>query len=124
MAKEVTYRYEKWDAENNKVIYCPTDDKDGSVTGKFYLNIPKHFDEDPEDRIRLGWIKHIIHSEDEVEYNKQTQFIVWTTKQIDPYTIEEEPHVMTKSEDQLAFEEMLSVASWGSVRVGGGFMFM
>jgi hypothetical protein len=119
MAKEITYRYEKWDPEKLEMKYCPTDDKDGSVTGKFILNVPKYFDENPEERIRLGWIKHITHDNSDVEYNKQTQFVVWTTKQIDPYTIEDEPHIMTKSEDQLAFEEMLSVAQWGTVSVGG-----
>lgn len=119
MAKEITYRYEKWDPEKLEMKYCPTDDKDGSVTGKFILNVPKYFDENPEERIRLGWIKHITHDNSDVEYNKQTQFIVWTTKQIDPYTIEDEPHILDKSEDQLAFEEMLSVAQWGTVSVGG-----
>ena len=119
MAKEITYRYEKWDAEKMEIIYCPQDDKDKSVTGKFTLNVPRYFDWYPEERIRLGWIKHITHTNEDVEYNKQTQFIVWTTKQIDPYTIEDEPHIMTKSEDQLAFEEMLSVAQCGSVSVGG-----
>ena len=119
MAKEITYRYEKWDAEKLEMQYCPTDDKDGSVTGKFILNVPKYFDENPEERIRLGWIKHITHSEADVEYNKQTQFVIWTTKQIDPYTIEDEAHILDKSEDQLAFEEMLSVASWGTYTVGG-----
>lgn len=116
--EEITYRYEKWDAEKGEVIYCPTDDKEGTVTGKFILNVPRYFDENPEERIRLGWTKHITHNNAEVEYNKQTQFIIWTTKQIDPYTIEDVAHIMTKSEDQLAFEEMLSVASWGDGSVG------
>ena len=119
MAKEITYIYEKWDAEKLEIKYCPTDDKDGSVTGKFILNVPKYFDENPEERIRLGWVKHIIHDNSDIEYNKQTQFVIWTTKQIDPYTIEDEGHVLDKSEDQLAFEEMLSVASWGTYTVGG-----
>ena len=121
MANEITYRYEKWDTEKGEVIYCPQDDKDKSVTGRYIMGVPKWFDENPEERIRLGWIKHITHSNNEVEYNKQTQFIVWTTKQIDPYTIEDEPHILDKSEDQLAFEEMLSVASLGVG--GGGLMF-
>lgn len=121
---EMTYRYEKWDAEKGEIIYCPTDDKDKSVTGKFVLNVPKWFDENPEERKRLGWIKHITHSNADVEYNRQTQFIVWTTQQIDEYTIEDVAHVLTKSEEQLEFEEMLSVASFGAGTSVGGFIFL
>lgn len=119
-----TYRYEKWDAEKGEVVYCPTDDKDKNVTGKFILNVPAYFDENPGERKRLGWIKHITHTGADIEYNRQTQFLVWTTQQIDDYTIEDVAHILDKSEEQLEFEEMLSVASWGVGTGGtGGLMF-
>ena len=104
------WRYEKL-KENYEVEFCPQDDKDGSVTGHIVMNVTAWFDENPEERIRLGWIKHITHDTDEIEYNHQTQFLVRSTKQIDEYTIEDEYHVLDKSEEQLLFEEMLSVAT-------------
>lgn len=117
------YEYEKFDPEAGEVKMCPQDDKDGKETGKCILNLPKWFDENPEERIRLGWIKHIHHSENEMlDYDPQTEFIVKSTKQVDAWTVEDVLHVLKKSEDQLAFEEMLSVATWGSSG-GGGFMF-
>ena len=111
MAKEITYRYEKWDPEKLEMKYCPTDDKDGSVTGKFILNVPKYFDENPEERIRLGWIKHITHDNSDVEYNKQTQYLIKSQRQVDEYTIEDVYHVLDKTEEQMLFEDMLHVAN-------------
>ena len=115
-----TYYYEKYDPDTGKVTRCPTDDKDAGVTGKIILNLPRYFDENPEERKRLGWIKHITHDTREIDYNRQSQFLVCTPRQIDEYTIEDTYHVLDKSEDQLAFEEMLSVAGFTSV---GGFTF-
>ena len=116
-----SYTYEKFDVEKGKKIDCPQDDKDGSVTGHIVLNVKAWFDENPEERKRLGWIKHIRPGTDSVEYNPQTQFIVTTTKQLDEYTVIDEYKVLDKSEEQLAFEEMLSVADWGGEE--GGFRF-
>lgn len=122
MTNNRNWGYEKLD-ENMELQYCPMDDKDGSVTGHIVLNVPAWFDENPEERIRLGWIKHIYHDEDEIEYNRQTQFLVISTKQVDEYTIEDVYHVLDKSEDQLLFEEMLSVATWSTSDSGSGFHF-
>ena len=115
-----TYYYEKYDPDTGDIKRCPTDDKDAGVTGKIILNLPRYFDENPEERKRLGWIKHITHDTREIDYNRQSQFLVCTLRQIDEYTIEDTYHVLDKSEDQLAFEEMLSVAGFTSV---GGFTF-
>ena len=106
----MAHYYEKLN-ENLELIRCPYDDKDRSVTGKYVLNVPAYFDENPNERIRLGWVKHITHDpETEVEYNRQTQFLTKTTRQVDDYTVEDVYHVLDKSEEQLAFEDMLSVA--------------
>ena len=114
---ERKYYYEKYDDEF-KSTNCPQDDKDGKITGKFVLNVIAYFDENPEERIRLGWIKHITHDPDDpeegIEYNRQTQFVVKSVRQVDDYTLEDVYHVLDKSEEQLALEEMLAVASWGS----------
>ena len=108
--------YEKY--ENYEIQRCPMDDKDGAITGRLVLNLPKWFDENPAERIRLGWIKHITHDADEVvDYDPQTQFLSQSTRQIDDYTVEDEYHVLTKSEEQLLFEEMLDVA----MSSGSGF---
>lgn len=115
------YTYEKFNPETMETETCPMDDKDGKVTGKFILNLPRWFDENPEARKRLGWIKHISHNASEIlDFDPQTEFVVKSVRQVDAYTIEDVLHVMTKSEEQLAFEEMLSVASWGS----DGFVFI
>lgn len=114
----MAHYYEKLD-EKMDLIRCPQDDKDGSIVQKMVngvplvvLNVPIYFDEHPEERKRLGWVKHITHDpETEVEYNKQTQFLVKSTVPVDEYTVEDTYHVLDKSEEQLAFEDMLSVAT-------------
>lgn len=113
-----SYRYQKYN-EDNTMTDCPQDDKDGAVTGKYIINLPKWFDENPEERKRLGWVKHIYPDREAIQYNRQTQFLITTTKQIDEWTVTDEYKVMDKSDEQLAFEEMLSVASWGE----DGFVF-
>ena len=112
------YFYEKLN-DKGEVQRCPLDDKDGSICGHIVIGLPRWFDENPEERIRLGWIKHITHDTDEIEYNKQTQFLTKQVNQIDDYTIEDVYHVLDKSEEQLLFEEMLSVATFGN----GSFLF-
>lgn len=87
-----------------------TNDPDAKITGKVVINVKAYFDENPEERIRLGWTKHISYDKPNVEYNKQTQFLVVNQRQVDEYTIEDVYHVMDKSEEQMAFEEMLQIA--------------
>lgn len=105
--------YEKL-TENDeiKIIRGPyINDTDGSITGQIVMNVKAWMDENPAERIRLGWIKHIIHDTKDIEYNKQTQFLTTSTNQIDDNTIEDVYHIVDKSEEQLAFEEMLRVAT-------------
>lgn len=110
---ETNYTYEKFD-ENGKVTYCPGNDYDGSITGHIVMNVKAWFDENPEARKRLGWIKHIHHSSRDIEYNPDTQRIVWSKKKIDEYTIEDEYHVVDKSEEMLRLEELLSALNYQS----------
>lgn len=110
------HTYEKLDG-NLKKKYCPMNDPDGSITGHIVMGVKAWFDENPEERIRLGWIKHITFTKEEIEkkwpYNKQSQYLMRTLKQIDPYTVEDDYHVIDKSEEQMLLEEMLEVAEWG-----------
>lgn len=110
---ERNYFYERYTADFT-AEHCPMDDKDGKITGKFILNLPAWFDENPGERIRLGWVKHITKDTEKIEYDRQTQFLVKSVRQVDEYTMEDVYNVLTKSEEQLAFEEMLAVASWGN----------
>lgn len=106
------YSYEKYD-EDHKIQYCPQTDFDGSVTGHIVINVKAWFDEHPEERKRLGWIKHIFHSTKDIEYNHQTQYLTKSQKEIDPYTVEDVYHVMDKSEEMMLLEEMLEVIDPG-----------
>ena len=117
----MSYIYEKLE-EDGSITSLPQDDKDGAITGKCVLNVRAYFDENPEERKRLGWIKHIQHTSDELlGFDPVTQFVVRGVKTVDEYTIEDTLHALPKSEDQLAFEEMLSVATFGSAN--GSFVF-
>lgn len=102
---EQNWSYVKLD-EKGKIKGCPTNDSKGEITGKFIINLPAYFDEHPDERIRLGWIKHIKHTPEEIEYNKQTQYLQWSYKQIDEFTIEDVCEVIDKTEEMLLLEEI------------------
>ena len=119
--------YEKLN-EDMKIEYLPTNDTDGKITGKIIMNLKAYFDENPEERIRLGWTKHISYTEEEikekVQYNPQTQYLIKYQKQIDEYTIEDAYNVIDKTEEMMLFEDMLAL-TWGTSinAVGNGIYF-
>lgn len=100
------YSYEKLD-ENYNVQYCPMNDADGAITGHHVIGLRAWFDENPEERKRLGWIKHLQPGTKDIEYNKQTQYLVKSIRQVDEWTIIDDYHVMDKTEEMMLFEEML-----------------
>lgn len=103
---------EKWiyqRLKDGKIEYAPVNDFDGKITGHIVFGVSAWFDENPEERIRLGWIKHIKHDPKEIEYNKRTQYLIKATRQIDEYTIEDEWHIMDKSEEMMRLEELTGV---------------
>lgn len=106
---EPKWTYEKLD-EKGKIKYCPQNDFDGKITGHIVIGVKQWFDENPAERIRLGWIKHIYADCKAVEYNKQTQYLIKSQRQVDEYTIEDVYHVLDKTEEQMLFEDMLHVA--------------
>lgn len=114
--------------EDGTIKTCPTYDYDGSITGKIVVNVPAYFDENPEERIRLGWVKHIRHDKKEIaelvgEWNQQTQYIARTTRAVDEHTIEDVYHVMDKSEEMLLMEEVAESAGSFGFSENGIFFF-
>lgn len=105
MAKN--WYYEKYNPETGEVKRCPLNDLRGSITGRVVIDVPTWFDEHPDERIARGWVKHIMGSIGDLEYNPQTQYLITTTQVIDEYTVKDVYIVMDKSEDQMMMEEML-----------------
>lgn len=99
----------EWDyikLENGHTKTCPMNDIDGSITGGVVLNLKAWFDENPAERIRLGWTKLIRKGMAEVDYNPQTQYLITNYREVDEYTVEEVYNVMDKSEEQMLLEEL------------------
>lgn len=105
MAEELQWRYEKLDVDG-RVKFAPMNDADAKITGRHVFGLKAWFDENPDERIRLGWIKHITHSTKDVVYDKATQYLVKAPRRIDEYTIEDEWRVMDKSEEQMRLDEL------------------
>lgn len=99
------WRYEKLD-ENGKIKSAPMNDMDGKITGRIVYGLRAWFDENPKERIRLGWTKHLYSDYKDIEYNRQTHYCEVSTRQIDPYTVEDVYHIMEKTEDMLLREEL------------------
>lgn len=108
---EIKYDYEKLDEETGKIKYCPMHDLDGKITGQLIYGLQAWFDENPEERKALGWIKHIHHPTTEVDYNRQTQYLVNVPNRVDQWTIEDNWKILDKSEEQMRLEELLNYNS-------------
>lgn len=110
--------------EDGSIENCPTYDYDGKVTGKIVVNVQAYFDENPDERKRLGWIKHIEHTKDEIaeqvgEWDRQRQYLVRSLKTIDEWTVEDVYHVMDKSEEMMLLEEISqSTGTFGFMDTG------
>lgn len=104
--------YEKLD-ENYKPLLLPINDNDGSITGKIIINLQSYFDENPELRKSLGWVKHIKIQLEKNDYDSQTQRVIFSSKRIDEFTIEDECHFIDKTEEQMLYEEL---------QIGSGIM--
>jgi len=122
MAEYYTYERTK---ENLEIERLPFNDYDGSVTGtgKCVLNVKAWMDENPEERKRLGWIKHIHPDSGKIEYDRQTQYLEWSTEQVDEYTIKDVCHICDKSEEMMRLEELASCINGGGI-FDSGLIFM
>jgi len=115
--EQATYwQYEKLQNDGKiKTISGNFNDFDGKITGHVVFGVKAWFDENPEERIRLGWVKHIKHNVDKMglEYNKQTQYLQRSVKIIDAYTVEDEYHVRDKTEEMMRrAEESGGASDW------------
>ena len=103
------WTYERLD-ENGNIQHCPANDVTGEVTGRIVIGVKQWFDENPEERIARGWIKHIKYEYKEVRemypFDLQTQVLVQSIRNIDEHTIEDVYHVLDKSEEAMLLEEV------------------
>lgn len=115
--KGTYWQYEKLQEDGKiKTIAGNHNDFDGKITGHIVFGVKEWFDENPEERIRLGWTKHIKHNVDKwVQYNKQTQYLLKHVKIIDQYTIEDVYEVLDKTEDIMRKAEESGDGSWISI---------
>lgn len=106
---EPKWHYEKLEIVDGKTVLkrAPMNDYDGKVTGHIVFGVQQWFDENPEERIRLGWVKHIHKETKDIEYNRQTQYLEQNTREIDEWTVEDEYYIMDKSEEMMRMEETM-----------------
>ena len=105
---QATYwQYEQLQEDGTiKIVGTNRNDFDAKITGKYVFGVKAYFDENPEEAHRLGWVKHIMHDTSKwIAYNKQTQYLVRTTKTIDKYTYEDVYLIMDKTEDMMRAAE-------------------
>lgn len=115
---EERYTYEK--LEDGKIKTLPPHDPNGKILpGRHIMNLKEWMDENPEERKRMGWIKHIHKDEREIEYNRQTQYLQRYYNKIDDYTIEDVYIVMDKAEEMMLLEEELDSIGY----MGGGIVW-
>lgn len=105
MADERNWYYEKLD-EEGRVKQAPPNDADGKITGRHVFGLKAWFDENPDERIRLGWVKHITHKTKDIEYDRATQYLARYVKPVDEHTVEDEYRIMQKSEEMMRIDEI------------------
>lgn len=103
------WKYVKF--EDNKVVELPTNDLDGKITGKCILNVKYWFDENPEERIRLGWIK-LLDDRKSLKYDKQTQLVSNRIEKVDEHTAKVVYTVIDKSEEMMFFDELIELSGF------------
>lgn len=108
----MVWRYEKLN-EKGKLQYCPANDPDGSVTGEKVAWVKQWFDENPEERKRRGWIKHLYYETNEEfmkdypDFDPALQLAIPGTMVIDEYTIKDTYDIVDKWDELKELEEML-----------------
>lgn len=117
-------QYERLE-EDGSVKHCPMNDYDGSITGRIVYNVPAYFNENPSEAKRLGWIRHDVFEPKEIKerwpHNPRTQYLTKSIRVIDAWTVEDDYHVMDKSEEMLEREELTYAPSYvGGLAFDGG----
>lgn len=111
MADEPKWHYEKLN-EKGQREWAPPNDADGKITGRHVFGLKFWFDENPAERIRLGWIKHIEHDTKDIEYDHATQYLVNAVKRVDDYTVEDDWKIMDTSPEQMRLAELNTYSNW------------
>ena len=127
MAEEMSWHYEKLD-EKGRVRWAPPNDADGKITGHHVFGLKAWFDENPDERIRLGYIKHITHKTEGIDYDPATQYLVNSIKRVDDHTIEDDWQIMDMSPEQMRLRELSTNGAWfdddGVAVTGGEFAWI
>ena len=109
--KEPKWHYEKLN-EKGQREWAPPNDADGKITGRHVFGLKFWFDENPEERIRLGYIKHIEHDAKDIEYDHATQYLINAVKRVDDYTVEDDWKIMDMSPEQMRLAELNTYSNW------------
>lgn len=116
--KETYWDYRKIKDDGKiEIISTNKNDFDGTLTGHpGVFGVKEWLDENPEERIRLGYTKCIHHNiKKTVVYNSQTQYLIKEVRILDEFTTEDIYHVMDKTEEMMrSAEEGTSGAEWVS----------
>lgn len=123
MDNKTWWTYEKLQEDGKvKAIHENMNDYDGKLTGHYVFGVKAWLDENPEEARRLGYVKHIHHSTKDIEYNRQSQYLMRSNKVINEYTYEDEYHIMDKTPEMMRNQE-LGLLDWydgeGIVLSGG-----
>lgn len=114
--KETYWDYRKIKDDGKiEIISTNKNDFDGTLTGHpGVFGVKEWLDENPEERIRLGYTKCIHHNpEKTVTFNRQTQYLIKQVTILDEYTTEDVYHVKDKTEEMMRrAEEGASGAEW------------
>jgi len=114
----MNWHYEKLDEKGKLIsVNTYTIDSKKEYTGRYVVNVKAWFDEHPKEWVARGWTKHVIWSSEEIKekwpHNAQTQLLIRAVKRVDEHTVEDDYHVIDKSEEMMRFEELQAVAGWG-----------
>lgn len=99
------YNYERLGADG-KIEHAPYHDPEGKIMGLPIIGVKAWMDEHPDETHAMGWKKHIHPPTENLEYDRQTQYILTTAKAVDEWTLIDEFIAMDKTEDQMLLEEM------------------
>lgn len=114
--------YEKLNDDGKTItVGTWTIDSKREYTGQYVVNVKAWFDEHDGYWQEHGWTKHIVWEDKEIKkkwpHNAQTQILIKEVKRVDAHTVEDDYHIVDKSEEMMRLQEMLDVVAWGDGNV-------
>lgn len=113
--------YERMKEDGSVEKVSGGNDTEGKITGRVVINVMAWLNENPDERIRRGWTKHIVYDAEEIKerwpHNSQSQYLVKSTVQVDDHTVEDTYNVFDKSEEQMLIEELMEQCGNASIIV-------